>query len=758
MILGSAVFPKVSPMGTHNRPIQWSDDRQLSINSGAYINILDGQLPLLVSLVMSRDYAGNDRLLDLRQMFSPMEVVKRETFEEDEVPLGRFRNFIVSSGKQKFEFSSFNELGVACHCWTPAHPKTKQCDLAVVFLTGEMLIFSRNTLTVDGYAVKTDVFEFLCDRYHVDYDYKEDIFYGDELQNQSMKVKAVQANRVGHEVHLMLLLGSGELLLLRYNVDGSLEFITSAEVGKSGLKLYWLDTNEDSFLSLQKVAVVGADNSVLITDVGDDSIGEFTEVIPPQVGFHHVLKWLGSILIDAHQKQLYVVEQGVTYNQRLDSYWSISGLVATNHGTSIEIIVGYDNGVFELWQWDAQSKQFSTVNVHKELTIFVTKLLELFQMTNSTAEDTEDVEETNSKAQKLSEGSTTKSEMMRKYLDRKAEGRFVCQGFDSHDGVVTIVYQVVPKLALTYTIALDTEAAVAFLKLHDSVLVEDSTVAMTTIARLNLMWCKQFDDLPGAFPTLDGKRFGRQALQFLQLVERFLDTHMLAAEDANLEVRISVLPGGLIDEYTNNPIVQALQKLAMTSTMVIDALKIMSGDDEWVGVHLDGVMLLDYASKLSKAALVNIGTIEKLLRAHLALLVLAALTETPTNDWDKYLVVNYYNVLKHLQFDCLSYENVVPQDASIVITSEHYNQEFSISKGDTWTLELVVLVLGQKFAACQLTGFPILELNNRKDELLRYNYKMRLLDEYGPVLMALTLAIDYSFLDGNRAFYYTPVK
>lgn len=763
MILGTNVYPAISPLGVHNAPLQWSQNQQLAINSGNYVHILDSLLPLLVSLVISKDYSGRTRLLDLKQIFNFKQIINKESYEEDQLPLGRFRNFIISQGREKFAFSSFNDIGVVSVKWTPPHPTTKQCDLAAIFSTGECLIFSRDTLTVNSVTVKVDLFDWMLRRINIEYQESEDVFYGSASQYESLKVKAVEFNLLETTMQLLIALASHELTLLNYGAAGELSVVTasSTDPEKEAIKFYWLPYKTGTL----KLAVVYHDNSVVVATVTPDSIGEFTEIIAPQVRLHHLLEWVAPlILISAFQKTIVVAEADgdnySTYSYTLESPWSLAGMACTNKGMGIEVVVAFDNGTFELCVWDASTKQFTTSDGHKELTQFVTKSLEQFQMNNSTAEDTEDVEEATVKRNKPD--NAVKSELMRTYLDPRADGRFIVQGFSLHDDFITMIYLVVPKNALIYTIALETETAVAFIRLLDQkepVTIEHNEVASTTIAKLNLMWFAQFNELPPPFPPANAKKYSKYAFKYLQTVKTFMDTHFLQPDAADLNVTpCELLETGLIEQYTLNPQVQGLQKLTAIYRMVKDVAESFCGVDEWKGAQVGDVVLTQLAQQLQTEATENMSKVEVNLRVHLALLVLSSISEVPLNEWDAFFVLNLYNFLWLVSHDTSAYDDRVPESATIVVETKYLTQSFTIEKQSKWASYLITLTAGQPFAVCELTGFPILELNNKKDELKQYNFKLHRWLEYGPITLAVARAINYLFLDGNRTFAYLSTK
>lgn len=763
MILGSNVYPAISPLGVHNAPLQWSGNQQLAINSGNYVHILDGQLPLLVSLVISKDYSGRTRLLDLKQMLAIKQIINRESYDEDQLPLGRFRSFIINEGREKFAFSSFNDIGVVTIRWSPPHPTTKQCDLAVLFSTGECLIFSRDTLTVNNVTVKVDLFEWMLNRIGLEYHENEDIFYGSVAQFESLKLKATEFNLLGSRMQLLLAHESHELTLLDYGADGELSVAATSftDKDKEAVKFYWLPYQNGR----STLAVVYHDNSVAVAEVTPDFIGEFKEIIAPQIRLHHLLEWVAPlILISAFQKTIVVAEASengfYTYSYTLGTAWSIAGIACTNKGLGIEVVVAFDNGVFDLCVWDATTKEFTASEGHKELTQFVTKSLEQFQLNNSTAEDTDDVEEATSKKAKIE--TANKSELMRKYLDPRADGRFIVQGFVLHDDCLTLVYLVVPKNALIYTIALETETAVAFIRLLDQkepVTIEHNEVASTTIARLNQMWFNQFNEMPPPFPAHNAKRYSNYAHKYLETVKAFVGTHFLQPDAADVEVEVcNPLEAGLIEQYTLNPQVQGLQKLMGVYRMVNDVAESFCGVDEWQGIKVNDVELTVLAKQLQSEAVENTVKVGIKLRTHLARLVLSSISGVPENKWDAFFVLNLYNFLRNAATDVSEYEEKVPDTATIVVETKYLTQSFTIDKSSQWFSDSITLTAGQPFAVCQLTGFPILELNNKKDELKQYNFKVHNWLEYGPVTLAVARAINYLFLDGNRTFAYQSTK
>lgn len=774
MILGNLLIPRLDPLNLQNDPTQWSANQQLAVNLGLQIAILDPKLPSFVLLMMSRDYGGRTRQLDAKQMFSVNHVVSNELYEEDGLPLGRPRALMVTDGDEPFTFSTFNETGVVAHQWTPSHPTTKGCDLAVLFSTGEMLIFGRETLVVDKYRVKGDVFETIARHYNLSYDEDEDTFFVNRRQFLALRVRAFAFCSYGDIVYMMLALGSGALLLTKYHCDGTVEVLAEVDAPEGVVKMYWSPADDDGSTQL---VVVLSNNSVekIAIDLAEHEFGAFTLVVAPLVRLNYQNVWCGrgvlAALVMTFARELVVVVGNEVARHPMLLVWSVSGVVTINtvdaHGAGLDIIVAFDDGKFDTFHY--LNGTLTSTGPHPQLSSFVEKLLELFQMINLVAQDTDDVEEQSDK-KRAGTPKPSNPESMRKYLNPEVEGRFITLGFTSHDNIATLVYQIVPRDTLTYTIASEAESAVAFLHLKDQgeAVVATEAVLTTALARINHLWWTQFNQLPPPYPRGKVLEHPDQLARYFDAVEAFRAIHAIDPDAVALSVDPPPAVGSpvaalLAANFNRHPGVLALQVAFMLNHMAVDAIdqlpdvnsldlaSVDHDDIERLQRLQDGFEKLLATLKSNRGQnLVAVEKIETMLRVHLARCVLLVLTDTPADPFDLFMVTKYYCYLRDKGEDVAQYKQYVAEKVTLTITTKFLDETFEVVATEPWS-PFAVATLGQQWASCALTGLPILELNNRKDEQHGFNYVLDA-SGLGPIGRQVVDTVNYSYIDGNRAF------
>ncbi|ODV77136.1 uncharacterized protein CANTADRAFT_57250 [Suhomyces tanzawaensis NRRL Y-17324] len=720
-------------------PLQWSDNHQLAINNDTQITILEPKLPSLSNAI---SLVGSVVVLDSKEVFQTTTVLRPESHEA--LPLRNFNKVVVESLDEPYLLKPSNEMVIVGHQWTPSQHTTRDNYLGVLFNSGELLILERENLQVGQFKVKVDLFRTLCQEFGVLYEENE-ISISSSVYH-SLKIKCFFFSQVpiGSESVLFVTVITHLGNILVYQLTGSRndELTLSARIDTNHniLKQSWSDWLAQDHIYTCHFSIVLADNSIQYYQVTYDAVAasllfsEPVQLVKSSRFLNNKNEWLlvdgNAVLLTTSTGSLRIVtinsanEIQVT-TQKLSHYSTIAGIVHTFHGSDLDIIITFENGVFETYKFHVESKIITQAPTPKELTSFVGKCLYSYQM-----QKTED----NAGGE-----------------DQPLEGSFINYGIHlGKDGIITIVYKVIPKDVLIYEIASLSEFQVAFIK--SEVFPERAnpdTLNNTSLGYVSNFWLKRSSILP-VFPYDKGREITPEQFErYLNDVVQFKDTYF-PSNSLDLEIRDEdIFPSfrfTMISNLNHNSFVKDLQVVTNLNKLILSAL--------------NQVPESELKAKLEKSIREEIQDIKIKLKLFLYKIVLKYVKINnfqPTDQVDKYLIIRFYLELKELDGNAsVEYLHSIPEEAEISITTKFFEELFKVTVHDIAedNSELVNSTTNHKWSKCTLTNIPLLQMNNRQDEAGEYNYIL-----YDQVLMGQSVLVkelletlQFCYITGNRTY------
>ncbi|ABN64778.2 predicted protein [Scheffersomyces stipitis CBS 6054] len=737
-MIRSLVVQRVDVSFPHSVPLQWSQNRQLAVNNGTQLTILDPKLP---SLHQGINLVNNVTILNPRDIYHVTSILHSEVLGT--LPIRNFGRVIVETGDEPFQFTNINEPDIVSHRWAGIDEYTRDCDLGVLFNTGEMVVLRRENSMIDKYVVVVNVFAELSAHYGVEIE-KEDILVDSE-QLRKIKVKNFEFSEFffdsGEKKQLLSIINDNGDILIYELLAGSLgpKFLLEINTHFNIIKQCWSDWTKlgDSLYSAY-VSVVNSDNSAyvyaVVYNLDSNTISSSPgKVLAPVSRFlRGQVKWVTaeglSVFISTSTGRLQLTTvQTNSLVHKLHNYATSTGIITQMEGNHLSITISFENGKFEKYILDTTAFTLNDGAPSAALTGFVSKSLYSFQLINSTAEDP------------------------------GVEGVFINYGTSTVGGnIATIAFKIVPKDVLHYKIVSQSEIQIAFIKLdnvtHDEHTLSDSS---TSIAKMNDIWFQHFVDIP--LFGLHSENRKERLHTYLQQIDVFRHKYFVKIENFMSEISSVLasskegLQASLSANFNLSPMVKQLQLRYNFEKQLFNFLIALEDDDELLKKTVDQTIS-------------DIGHIEKLLTAHLIKIVLNYVKHSEgiafENEFDKFLIVNYIKKLRELDPAESSQFEGICDEATITIRSKFFEEKFAVSVNDIAVegeSELIKSESDHRWTKCKLTNIPLLQLNNRKDELKTFNYIMYRDGgepevDIGEILAQLLQTIQYCFITGNKIY------
>ena len=747
-------------------PIQWSDNQQLAINNGLLISVLDPKMP---SLEYGKVKSGDFSLLDPKSIFLVTSILHSEVL--DLLPIRKFNKMTMISLDEPFCFRNIHDPTIISHQWTPTGPNNRDSYLGVLFNTGELLILCRENLLIEKYSVETVMFDILADEFGVSIGESETQF--EKSQFLSMKIKSFSFSLIdtGLESILLLNVVTSNGVLLVYNLlqkkKLELNILVKVETDLEPVKQKWspwFQISDTSFISY--LSVINADNSISMfklnynTSNGTLSISTPTQVSKKSRFLSCHCDWLrtkqGIYFLHTRTGILSVIflsdeDNNIqTYSQKLETISEVVGIAKILEGNLIRVIVGFDSGKFESFIFNTETKTFESCQIQK-LTSFVKNSLYSFQLTSNSADDGGDED---GPVKLEDDGLNVETS-----LGLSVEGSFVNCGFKlGENGIVSIVYKIVPKNVLYYQIASKTEIQVAFIQLTDPQITQKHS---TSLAQLNSIWLTKFDELP---VYSDNRLIQNGTLNdhtshlthFFSEIEEFKKDNFIHFDQVNLNIdQNDILQNfvlTLVKNFNTNTTIRSLQVMYNFDIILSDCIQGFGTglNDE------ESSMLSTYKKSIQE----EMQLIDKLIVLHLSKLILLYVLQyhiSLTLENDKYLIIKLYQTMRQLEPASSGiFESIVPQKAEITIRTKFFEELFRVGANDIASEEnsLETSDTNHKWTKCKLSHFPLLQLNNRKDEMKKFNYIIYDSTLMGPSTLVTEMLdnIKFCYITGNKVY------
>ncbi|KAK6204408.1 uncharacterized protein RJT21DRAFT_110986 [Scheffersomyces amazonensis] len=756
---------------SQNGPLQVSQNHQLAINTATHITIFEPKLP---SLNQGITDIQNVRILNPRDVFQIFNILNSEI--KQLLPIKNFSNLSFEKLDEPFTFGNIGDPIVIQHQWSPNSVSNRDNYLGTLFNTGELLILQRQTTNVDKYITKFNIFDILIKDFQLPIDNEGNYVVSTFEQFLSLKIKTFAFSEIDSTLWLSFISADGSIFFYTEQ-DNELILKSKLSTNLDIIKQLWSSwTIKSSTTYESHLAVVNSDNSITYFHLTYDTLAEESiiskskSISTPTRFRNSYNEWVqynnDTYLISSFTGYIQITNVNTfkTVIQKLESPATVSGIVTHNSGTTnLNIIVAYESGIFESFQLDQKSLGLSKVNVDKSLTQYVGKSLQTFQLHNAAAEDTGNDEtstSTSTTVKKEDNNTGISNDNFRLYLDPNIEGQFIIYGIKSLGGdTLALLYKVIPKNVLYYQTEAQGDIEVAFIQIDNSQSIPTSLQTIRTpLSYLVELWLNKCSEIPlliipktGIEATsLESKL---QAIHtYLSDIEDFKNSNFinfnpdfqLQLNDQNFDTDLLSI---LNTSYNGSTEIFQLQVLLNFDRIVFDSLATLNEDDDELKQYL-------------QRTVDELSSIEVLLSSHLKRIILNYIgghsNKSEFSEFDKFLLINYYHQFDNDDhFEKILIDHHI-EESTISIKTKFFEESFETSLAsieEETTSKLITSTSDHKWSKCQLTGFPLLQLNNRSDELRQYNYIIN--DDFtekDQIVNDLLNSIQYCYITGNRTF------
>lgn len=698
---------RVEPASPHSHPLQWSSSNQLAINNNNQLTLLDPKLPKINNIT------GNPvPILETKDIFDISLIITVES--QEKMPLRKFLDLIIDTLDEPFTITnSFNELGIASHKWGESLGSSKDPLLGVLFNSGELLIFDRKTKS--RYSVSFCIFDMLLS--HLGYEIGTPV---DVTTYNYLKIKCFSFNQ-----DLLCLINYNKEVMF-FRIEDDLFHLQTIKVDANIINHYWSPiVNGTSFLAL-----ISSKNEVLMYKIEHQSFNYSSfQLYKPSRFLNHQNRWYQKenelVFISTFTGKVTIFRENnplAVYNYQ--NYSTCCGISVSHSAETLFLIISFENGTFESFDFNLESNQFAVNNLSYPLNQFVSRSIKSFEAFESLdAEKEKDFE---------SSASPVESSPF------VIEGSFVNYGTTCSNGLITILYKVFKKNKLNYFIDSHNEIYLAVINLNELKLETSlNPFFSTSIGFLSNHWLNQYFEIPTPTDLTDPSNT-ENLKTYISQVEDYKQKFFNLNVDLRIELGGS-LSQSLIINFNENPAVKHLQN-SWNFNHIISHL-------------LESVAEIEGVEQIQSQILSEISFIETKIIIHFIKIVLnyILVSNSPVDELDKFIIIRYLHRLRKLE-PSFDYVKNVPETATITITTKFFQESFTVNINDSETdNELINSTTNHKWSTCKLTGIPLLKLNSRKDELEKFNY---IISEpgFGPLTKEILKSVQYCFITGNKTF------
>lgn len=680
----------VSPSETN--PSQWSDNGQLSINNGHHLTVLDPKIPNFHKAVVSQteyNKEGNyQNMLCTEELFDQTTILQLETLRL--MDICNFNRVKVTSNTNLFYFTRIIEPEIVKHLWAPSATSSRDCRLGVLLNTGELLVLQRSSKLLQLYETIYGFFKITSN------ELKLNPTVGDELEvdeQQFLQLKIKDFEFLSYKgMNVIVILNEADELKV-YNGDD----ILFTCMLPSSCKIKPFVKDGEIF-----IAFTTLDNGLIIYSRKDDS---FVTVIEPsrfKIG-HFVWHEQENALIASNSLAIYVYQNNVL-NYTNSTEKKVSSIIPTDQ----DVIIAYECGKFDYMNVkQVKLKPVEYLNNH-----FNTILLD-YQVSSALNNHNEST----------------------KLLIQNAS-------INKVTGVLTATFKFIADKHVSYKILSKNDFYIEFVKLEG---IKPNDNYVTSLAYISSLWINHFDEL-----TVFPKNF--QIITSLQFVNQFKDKlvefkskHFDKVEKLNYDKGLNrEITVSLEDGYIRNSKVIMYQRLYNINLIISNGINNLISKLETFDLPPEiKDQLQQYLTTLEEEQT----AIKRVLRQYLFDIIRHSDIEVLT-DIDKYVLISYYIACKDDTdtFEMLPFKE---ETVSITISTEYVTEIFTASLDMNFT-ELAVSESNHAWSRCALTLLPLLDEENRIDELNQFNYILN--KNFGGFIDDLLSSLNYCIFTGNKVY------
>ncbi|EMG51055.1 hypothetical protein SBY92_001830 [Candida maltosa Xu316] len=687
---------RIEPACSQNTPVQWSDNSQLSLNSYSHLTVLEPRLPNYHKAFKCKN---GKSIMDPKEFFSETEILYTESINM--LPLGRFNRTLITDGDEGLNLAA-GDPNIVLQQWSPNFENSRDNLLGVLFNSGELLVFKKQTASSTSFSPKINMFNVLAEKYEIKADDENMYVTGEEFNK--LKIRYFTFSTHDNSLYLTIVDHNNSVVVFLVDTNTfEVNVILERKLDFSIIKILWSDNSE-------YLTVVGFDNSISSLTL-DDDLKESKEIYPPTRFKNHINEYVyhntKTYLVSVFTGKVIISDlQNEVYEFKLDNYSTCVSIVQGVTDNVLTLILPFDSCDISTVKFDFTTKEFTKALLDKQLSKFINRSLYTFQIS--------------------SEVETAVPEFRIFAMNTMP------------NGMIAVFYNIAAKDTIRYRTTAFINVDVQFLKLEEPLQDSREVANITSLSKL-FTYCLENAD---SFPTLnDDIRLLRSAKAntFLEAFKQFKeDTFTDIVIDTDLEPQES-LRATLTEKFIKNKTVTEAQYLIVLAKIFQNALIQVRKDNlEKASILLDE--LESYQVTLKNTIII-----------YLRKLILSYYNGKPISDeFGKFCLITMLLQLRKLGTD-ITVE--IPESAEVTVQTKYYGETFKVSVDDIpdECKDTIVSTSGHGWVQCELTNIPILGMNNKNDELGQFRYVLQ--DEaFGELVNELLNTIDFCFISGNRTF------
>lgn len=733
-------------------PVQLSENQQLAVNNGNQLTLLDPKLPLIHQSIVNSSLGQDNKgtpILESKRIFDILGILDAEA--RDKLNLGNLDKILIETLDEEFSFGRINEPIIVNHAWSPLNPTSRDCLLGVLYNTSELLLLERRGTGTNDYIVKRNVFDELLKNLGV----LQDTFANGEytlskMQYMSLKVESFCFNKIvlDFSPHALLSIGLADKSIEIYFIND--QFYKAIKFPTAGTVVAQKWSNWDAFdgSMTSHLAVLYSDNSVSIFELHYDDRNhsmkvEYQKQVVKRsrfsVGKFDFAEIDGiTYLLIVNTISIHVLQIGESlstnvknFSLRRDSNAFVVGMFPIRRINGIfDVVISLENGEFECFELNVPGESFKRKKPPRALEDFISKTLYKFQLKNSRQDGLYENNENSTKH----------------FLNNTVEGEFINYGCRMNsNGIITIVYRIIPKQALNYTISSKLDYNIGFVSLSDDfVSPSNDLMRGTSLSFLNRFWLKEFSNIP-RIPRFTSETKEENIASFVNELVEFKHSRFPKVDDIKVTTMSSKsFKQSLYQNVIQNMEIKELEIIYNFNLIILkafDALIQLAPGNEILGkAHTDFL-------KEQKV-------IEKIISNHVMVTVLNnyKTPDSVESSIDKFVLTTFSLLLGKEYVKRLSSKEKYEFTFKTKFIEESFEVSSSCDVGDEF-FELVNSETNHKWPRCKLTLLPIVDIHNKIDELGIYSY-LSDVDElrYTEVSKILCDTLDFCIFTGNKKY------
>lgn len=719
-------------------PIQISKNLQISINNGTNITILDPKLPTIhKSIINMGKEAGN--LLDPQELYDVTNIMNLEFIET--LGIRNLDNLMIEDIDGPFTLSRLYEPLVSSHKWSFIDPNTRDCYLGVLLTTSELIILKRNTLDPGNYTAVFMVFHNLLEQLYLPIENLSpdgDVIVSKDQFN-SLTVDAFEFSQVLNSdsqfVDLLCIINHNRDVSIYYLQEGLPQAVTT-KAAKNYIKITWVPWTSVSGKQSSLLLLTSTQNGVDVLHLSYDPHSEIFDV----VGIKPVLQqsrflvtnvstinFQGSeyiVVVQANFIKLFKLEQNGETKLSNQSQLNCSCIPAgvnpfISDQNRLIIDISYENGTFQRFEF--KDSQLQPSKTPKLLNSFVDRSIYTYQQIESKVDD-----------------ETTDDNI-------PFTGKFVNLGTKliEQSGMLLVIHKTVAR-AINYTINSLQQYVVSWIPINSLGVNFNpkSDTNATSLAQINSIWFTKYAEIPPVPRLVQENNVVADINNFVSVITKFKTENFRQLSyliDSETNQAASNLQQVISTNVHANPTVKSLQLLFNFNITYLKSLNTLHSK------AVDNEELKKAIEEINKEQT----TIKDQLRNIFIGTTLSYLdtADMPLDTFDQFLVMNYFLILgKEKKI------SKMPSSAKIVLTTPFLSESFTISLGQKVDTT-INSDSNHHWSRCALTMFPLIDLVNKRDELLTHNYMAYNYDlDPNSIVHTLLTTLNYCVYTGNKTY------